>query len=300
MGLTSNNLYRKTKSIAIYGFARTTRGLIQNSTAEIWTLNNAYEMDVPMERVTRWYEMHQPEQISEAHRAWLQHEHPFEIYTLDNYPKHIIDQYGYFTNSIAYMLAHAIYDLSPGDRIELYGVDMAGGTEYLYQKACTEYYIGIARGKGLTIYLPPGSKLLSAPLYGYDTDAQYMPAEIVKQHQKHYTAERDKSEGERYLFFDGAQAQMALMLNRFVANGSISRHNIDIEARKIALTFTASMRDYNFNAGVMHANNVKDSKKHQELLQTIYRVDGALQAMKNLLAHLDMRPYSLEIETSIK
>ncbi len=61
------------------------------------------------------------------------------------------------------MLALAIYEavtLKNIKRIAIYGVDMGVSTEYNYQKPNMEYLIGFARGKGISVYVPPQCELL--------------------------------------------------------------------------------------------------------------------------------------------
>jgi len=65
----------------------------------------------------------------------------------------------YFNSSIAYMLGLAI--LKKVDRIGIWGVDMAGDDEYAYQRPNTEYFIGFAKGRGIDIYIPEESALLT-------------------------------------------------------------------------------------------------------------------------------------------
>ncbi len=54
----------------------------------------------------------------------------------------------YFENSVCYMIAHAIYELHPGDEIGLWGVHMWVGDE-----------AGLAQGRGITVSVAPGSPL---------------------------------------------------------------------------------------------------------------------------------------------
>jgi hypothetical protein len=77
---------------------------------------------------------------------------------------------GYWTNSVSYMLAIAIHDAY--QEIHVYGVDMASDTEYGHQRPSCEYMLGVARGRGIKVYLPKTADLLKAQfLYGYE-DAQ--------------------------------------------------------------------------------------------------------------------------------
>jgi len=68
----------------------------------------------------------------------------------------------YFISSISYMLALAIAEMSgdADDTIGLWGVDCDGEGEWAYQRANNEYFIGLAKGKGIKIVIPKGSSLL--------------------------------------------------------------------------------------------------------------------------------------------
>lgn len=79
----------------------------------------------------------------------------------------------YFTNSISYMIALAIMELCPnglgagavdGAEIGVWGVDMmmggGEGSEYGFQRPSCEFFLGIARGAGITVRLPRESDLL--------------------------------------------------------------------------------------------------------------------------------------------
>lgn len=71
----------------------------------------------------------------------------------------------YFTSSIAYLIAYAIWAGFP--HIGIYGVDLVVGEEYTYQKPCAEWWLGIARGRGVTVEIPAASALCkSAFRYG--------------------------------------------------------------------------------------------------------------------------------------
>ena len=62
----------------------------------------------------------------------------------------------------------------------IYGVDMAMGQEYAAQRPSCEHWLGIARGMGLTVYVPQTCDLMKAPyVYGlnsYDAVAKKMAA----------------------------------------------------------------------------------------------------------------------------
>jgi len=93
----------------------------------------------------------------------------------------------YFSDTICYMIAYAVhmwtekkrgkFQLKEGGRhrLELYGVDMAtfdvgGAGEYQLEKGGVEFWIGLARGIGIEVWIAEGSQLLrtiTGHPYGY-------------------------------------------------------------------------------------------------------------------------------------
>ncbi len=55
----------------------------------------------------------------------------------------------YFTNTIAYMICYAL--MAGAKEIHLYGINQASSSEYFYEKAGVEYWLGIANGRGVEI-----------------------------------------------------------------------------------------------------------------------------------------------------
>lgn len=91
--------------------------------------------------------------------------------TVFDFEKYIKKHRPYFTSSISWMLAEAI-DQEP-DEIGLWGVNMAGDSEYVHQKPACTYLLGYAEAKGIKITIPESSELLSAPwLYAYEEKPQ--------------------------------------------------------------------------------------------------------------------------------
>ena len=64
----------------------------------------------------------------------------------------------YFGSTVAYMLALAIYQRRK--RVGLWGVDLSDDI-YDHHRPNLEYLIGFARGRGIIVDLPEGSRLLS-------------------------------------------------------------------------------------------------------------------------------------------
>lgn len=182
------------KKVAIVGCSQS-KGLapFNDPSFEIWGVNNLYP-HVP--RATRWFEIHyisqengkflrreEPEfrgqpigQYLEQLGQWAQ-QHECPVYmqqvwdvvpTSIVYPleKTLADFGGYFTNSVSYMIALAIAE--EFEEIHVYGVDMAIDSEYHHQRPSCEYFLGLAAGRGIKIYVPSEADLLKTRfLYGF-------------------------------------------------------------------------------------------------------------------------------------
>jgi len=82
----------------------------------------------------------------------------------------------YFTNSICYMIAYAIYLKVP--KIRLYGIDAAFGGIYSLEKSGVEYWLGRAEENGLAVEVSEGSNLLrtsTGDLYGEEVTGGKVP-----------------------------------------------------------------------------------------------------------------------------
>jgi hypothetical protein len=171
------------KRVAIVGGAKSSRYLapFSDSTIEIWSLNDMIEA-LPSCRPSRWFEMHRPDAIRAYRPEWgylaKLASLPCPVYMCEAMPEipnsrtYPLDQMislygGYFTNSVAYMLAMAI---SEGyEEIHLYGVEMSVSSEYILERPSVEYFVGLARGMGIKVYIPEISTLNHGYwLYGYD------------------------------------------------------------------------------------------------------------------------------------
>lgn len=94
---------------------------------------------------------------------------------LNTYPvDEIVKFFGtdYFSNTVDYAIALAIY--KGFTEIGLYGINMLKGSEYSYQKAGVEFWIGQAMGRGIkVINHSPISTILktkTGKMYGYDRE----------------------------------------------------------------------------------------------------------------------------------
>lgn len=87
--------------------------------------------------------------------------------------------YEYYSCTIAWMLAYAIYT-KQYDEIFLFGVELAQDEEYVNQRKSVEHWIGQARGRGIAVYLPPQSEIMTIQYqYGFDGIAPEL-AELLK------------------------------------------------------------------------------------------------------------------------
>jgi hypothetical protein len=174
------------KKVAIVGFASNTLHLVPwfDPEFEIWSLNQGHMHCA--RRTDRHFEMHQPEATADVrdpdYLTFLKTLtipvymiQQFEEYpTSLRYPIEDAIQYvgmDYFTSSIAYMLVLAA--MENFEEIHIYGVNLAIGDEYFYEKPNAEFLIGLLRGRGIKVYVPQASALLKMyRRYGYHVDAR--------------------------------------------------------------------------------------------------------------------------------
>jgi hypothetical protein len=194
------------KKIAIVGTATSTVHLANelDDTWDIWSCNGAYDL---VKRYDKHFELHDigylrsinviPEYLewfkAQGSKVILQKRYA-EFPASDVYPiNEIIDKLGhsYFNNTIAYMIAYAIYNNPDLERIALYGVDMAADGEYRHQRPCCEFWLGYALAKGIVLDIPdicPIAK--STHLYGFQEappmvkKMQIMKEEMNKRHKE--------------------------------------------------------------------------------------------------------------------
>ncbi len=188
--------------IAILGFAYGYKEApFQDPSVQIWGLNELYR-HIP--RWDAWFELHDRAHLGktariedpkepERHWNYLKAQAPGKPIYMQRvepdvpasvaYPiEQMIGTFGrYFSSSIGYMLALAIakiqvhaqgngHDGTPG-WIGLYGIDLASESEYKFQRPNAEYFIGLARGLGIEVYVQPQDAVLKAPaLYGYEPE----------------------------------------------------------------------------------------------------------------------------------
>lgn len=137
----------------------------------IWCLNNMVPSEVSDIEHLHWdihKPLHHPE--SELLADYMKLHIPekvrkVQVFTRDMYPlQEIYDAFHikFFYTSIAYMLALAIH--LGYKHIYMYGVDYFSGEHDTYMvPACIEFWIGVAKGRGIECYLSEYSQLFKSP-----------------------------------------------------------------------------------------------------------------------------------------
>ena len=212
------------KKVAIVGYS-TTRDMApyDDPEFEIWAVNDLFKH---IKRVDKVFQLHTPEEIDRTHKlkpeartGWLHQKGEMAqlkcpVYMQDVEPdiptsvkfplediiKHFAvmflteDQARYFTNSISYMVAYAIY--RDYKEIHVYGVDMATTEEgeYSQQRPSCEFWLGVAAGKGIILHIPKEADLLKTRfLYGYEEEAKNAWIACVEQSLKDIAAKKNQA-----------------------------------------------------------------------------------------------------------
>jgi hypothetical protein len=194
--------------IAIVGTATSTIDKVpwrQRNTV-FWTVNSLYKAYARFKlRIDLWFELHHDpskphpeclEWAEQLHPEWFEwafetqprvmmaEEHP-KLVNSEVYPREKVEaEFGpYLTSSVAMMLGLAI--LQKPKSIGIYGVDLALGEEYYYQRPCVEYLIGRSMGAGIPVKIPEKSQLLkSSWTYGYDGPLENLQPKTVRDKER--------------------------------------------------------------------------------------------------------------------
>ena len=156
---------------------------------EIWGVSNVWESfkDDPRFRVDKifyfdndpltrdtwvpWVKENLKVPVVSCHE-WADEPFPFDEIAAKPWAKPPCRAEPFYSNSLCYMLAYAIY--LGYDKISLYGCDMVWGSEYVLEKGGMEHWIGVAQGRGIEVYIPPGGHLclsLSGEVYGKEDES---------------------------------------------------------------------------------------------------------------------------------
>lgn len=180
--MTADSLPLLKRKVAVLGTATTTleQAPVNDPDWEIWTCSPWMQGRMAPRSETqggfdRFFEIHFDNQFYPSEREhfvpWLgtcgKPVYVFDDLGLPNqvmYPRAAIERLhgsAFFTSTIAWMLALAI-DHGP-EAIGIWGVDMADGTEYAYQKQGCLHFIALARLLGIKVVIPAQSELHRVP-----------------------------------------------------------------------------------------------------------------------------------------
>ncbi len=270
---------RRTK-VAIVGFTPTRdQAPYPNPDFEIWALNDLFEA-IP--RVDRLFQIHSRQSIDtyttrgekasyiERLRAlpvpiYMTEVHP-DIPNSVKYPlEEMIAEFGgYFTNTISYMLALAIHE--GFHEIHVYGVDMAVGTEFMGQRPSCEYFLGIAKGKGIRLYIPYQSDLLKSRfLYGFQEDEEIAfnkkcESSVKMMRERHaQAAKQERAVADAALRYDGGIQVLGEVIKNCKDEATVAKLNATMAA--------------------MHRDKAKREEQISQIHDVVCKYEGAIQAI---------------------
>ena len=155
----------------------------QPEKSEFWGCNNIYRAR-QLDRLFIKTDPYILQNRSEKNLINEINEHDFPVYTLGLYPEfknnirypieEVVKEFktSFILNTAAYMIALAI--MQKPKKILLAGIDMAFGTNNEYmrnEKGCLEFWLGMAKGRGIQFIIAEGSTLLKrravSNYYGY-------------------------------------------------------------------------------------------------------------------------------------
>ena len=182
------------RTVAIVGSAWTTRGWAPygEEGVEVWCFNEMHGQ-TGIGKPTRWFQLHPRVSFEKPHRfdhlGWLQQEHLFPIYMQQEYDgipmavrypiKAVQDKLltgvwkgeeqikKLFGSSFVYAIALALYE-GVYDRIEVFGIELVLEGEWAYQRESMAFWVGLAAGMGVEVWMPQECHLFEFPLYAYE------------------------------------------------------------------------------------------------------------------------------------
>lgn len=152
---------------------------LKDESWEIWTLSPFDNGDGNYTDLPRWdrfYELHTRthlESVVPGAWEWLEEQKAAgkdvvfqDTFELDSIL--VSSRRDYFTNTIGFMLAHALHEKV--DELAIYGVDMSHESEYAWQRPNVEYWIGRLEESGCSVTVPDQSDLVKHTWrYGYES-----------------------------------------------------------------------------------------------------------------------------------
>ena len=190
-----------TKKLAIIGFSTATSrpNPWPDAETEVWGFNELYRVyDPTLYRFTRWFELHIRSYFANpewhAHALFLNRlldlgvtvylpKRDAAVIRSKFYPRAkvaALSPHGeYHAGSFDWMVALAIAE--GFTEITLYGVDFAGGGEPISARACLEYWLGVAEGRGIVTRVVGGDVFRIFHLTRSDTPYGFAPFRLVQE-----------------------------------------------------------------------------------------------------------------------
>lgn len=171
------------KKLVIVGTASTwNKAPFDKNGFDFWGLNGLHGYTEPSGVTgvfSLWFQIHKREEVieQEDHYNWLKSTEvpivtqvPFNEFKKNLlFPKDfILNRYPhYFKSSFGWMICLAM-ELGY-EEIQFFGVHVSSDSEYAYQKPNTEFYIGMAMGRGIRVYIPSEADIVQeGSLYAFD------------------------------------------------------------------------------------------------------------------------------------
>jgi hypothetical protein len=301
---------------------------------DFWVFNEAAQYDW-CKRTDGVFQVHKRVRYRRKHNLqhskhweWLQKPHDFPIWMIDidekvpasvKYPlQEVIDKLNceakMFSSTMGYAIALGLF--MEYDEISIYGIEVASGTEYQYQRDGLAYWVGFAQGKmGKKFIRKCGQFAFEQPLYGYEGGVYHTPEEFENRLAKLQVADisfvQAKNDAENALEFvyekatEDADALIDAISAALNANIELGKSRGKIYENKRYLQFVKEMYDIDNMAYIprsqfeIHAHEGEVAA--EEHLINIYRVAGrmdyafmALQQTKDPRALSQIRSFTQE------
>lgn len=215
------------KKVAFVGFASNSLHMVpwEDERFEIWGMNQGHPNF--KRRADRWFEMHLPEatpDIRDPLYMQFLRDLTIPVYMIQPYeyaPTSLrypiedaiaVTGLDYFMSTVAFMCALAM--MEDFEEVHLYGINLAIGDEYFYEKPNAEFWIGFMKAKGIKVEIPRASALLKqTKRYGYEIDARPNQSWkiLLSAREQEYKGKIDKLSAEANMYLGAMRECQALM-----------------------------------------------------------------------------------------
>ena len=217
----------KRKKVAIVGFATNTLHLVpwNDPEFELWGLNQGAAHF--QRKADRWFEMHLPDYIPDTRDPTY-----IDFLKTCGIPVYMVEAYEDFPTSVRYPIEEAIqyagrdYFMSSVafmaclagmegfQEVHFYGINLAIGEEYFYEKPNAEWWIGLLTGRGIKVVVPQASSLLKQwHRYGYEIESRpnAMTKALLQNRSANYRSQAEQKLNEYHILLGALRETEALM-----------------------------------------------------------------------------------------